>query len=179
MGLFSKKEFDMINNNFIETEYTNKLFGKNKLKSVLINKDLYKVIDSKDYETESRLDGNSATLLKSGSRFIFLNDVDLSTITFGDKLRELYHRKAIEFVVDLLVKYENIILYLEEVCKEDNEKELRFVIFRFKDKNISYLESVDSVRTVIENSLGKSELPDFPYIEVYNGRVTRMLRLTK
>ena len=179
MGIFSKKEFEMINNNYIETAYSNRFIRKNKLKHILINEDLYKVVDSKEYELESKLDGNSATLLKCGSRFILLNDIDLSSTSFGEKLREFKHLEAIKYVVEALLKYENIVLYLEEVNKEDDIKELRFIIFRFKEKNIAHLETIGLVHSMIENTLGKSELPDFPYIEVYNGKVSRMLRLAK
>ena len=179
MGIFSKKESNMINETYVETSYSTKLFGKKKIKSVLINEDLYEVVDSKIYETESRFDANQATLLKCGSKFILLNDIDMSNISFGNKIRELNHYRAIEYLLESMHKYDNIVLFLEEVEKEDLTKELRYVIFKFKEKNIAHLETVELVRNMIDNTLGKNELPDFPYIEIINGIVSRLLRFAK
>lgn len=179
MGIFSKKEFNMIDGTFIETIHSRNLFNKHKLKSILINEDLYKVVDVKEYETESRFDATYGTLLKCGSKYILFNGIDMSNITFGELLRKLEHMNAMKYVIESLLKHDNIVAYFEEYETEENKTELRFIIFKFKEKNIAHLETVDLVRIILENALGDNELPDFPYIEVINHRVSRLLRLTK
>ena len=141
--------------------------------------DLFKVIDSTKYETESRIGRDFGTLLKCESRFILFSGIDTSKSSFDLKLSSMNNINALKYVLETLVKNENVVVFFEETLCDNCGDELRFIIFKLKDKNISHLNSVHSVRNLINNALGDNELPDFPYVEISNGRVCRLLRLNK
>ena len=174
MSIFTKKESNMINETYITTVHSRNLFGKNELLSITFNEFTFNVVDMRDYKLETNKEPEHGTLLKCGSKFILFNGVDMSDISFGDTLRRLEHYKSVCYVMESLIKYDNIVVIFEE-C----ENELRYIICKFKEKNITHLETIELIQSMIENSIGERELPDFPYLEIINGKISRLLRLTK
>lgn len=179
MSIFTKKESNMINETYITTVHSRNLIGKNKLLSVSFNELTFNVVDTREYQLETKKDTEYGTLLKCGSKFILFNGIDMSDSSFGDMLRRLEHFKSVCYVMESLIKYENIVVIFEECETEESNNELRYIICKFKEKNITHLETIELVRSMIDNSIGKRELPDFPYLEIINGKVSRLLRLTK
>lgn len=182
MGLFKIFITNNISERRIKTVYNRKFFNKKELYSVMIDDDSYYCIETGVFDRSQSFNSEEMNiqLLKNDSKFILLNGIDLSDKTFGDILFELKYDEAIKYALESLEKNENIVLYMEKF-QEEEIPNIRYVIFKFRDKDISHVESFGHIRGLLEDTLKEKEIPDFPFIEVIPNinRVQRLLRLKK